>query len=396
MEVTITPPARSRILSIDLLRGTVMIIMALDHVRDYFHRDALLFDPTDLTQTNPLLFFTRWITHFCAPIFVFLAGTSAYLVGVRKGKNALSKFLLTRGIWLVFLEAVIVTFGWEFEIHTHTIILQTIWALGLSMIALSIMVQFPKVAILVISLLFIAGHNLLDGYHVQGQGLKAFGWSVINDPNFFQFGPISMFIAYPVLAWIGVMGAGYCFGQLYNGVSRERRKKILLWIGSLAILLFILLRFSNLYGDKSPWSHQSSFLFTIMSFLNCTKYPPSLLYILMTVGPAILFLAVTEGPLTKISNTISVFGRVPMFYYLLHIYLIHLLALGAAQFTGFKWSDMIYGSWIGSNPALHGYGFGLGIVYLVWIGITMLLFPLCRWYDKYKSAHRSYWWLSYL
>ena len=408
MEVTITPPARSRILSIDLLRGIVMIIMALDHVRDYFHRDAFIFDPTDLTQTNPALFFTRWITHFCAPVFVFLAGTSAYLVGVRKGKNALSKFLFTRGLWLVFLEAVVVTFGWEFAIHAHTIALQTIWALGVSMIVLSLLIRLPKTVILIISILIIAGHNALDNIHVSGQGADAILWSVIHDPNFFQSGSFSMIIAYPVLAWIGLMGAGYCFGQFYTNYSPERRKKILLWIGSLAIILFIIIRFSNLYGDRAPWSHQPSFIFTLMSFLNCTKYPPSLLYMLMTIGPAIIFLGlsktrevVLQSPIgrrvsIRISNIISTYGRVPMFYYLLHIYFIHLAALTAAQLSGYKWSDMVYGNWISFNPALRGYGFSLGFVYLVWIIITIILYPLCRWYDKYKSRHRDKWWLSYL
>ena len=373
-----------------------MIIMALDHVRDFFHKDAFLFDPTDLTKTNAPVFFTRWITHFCAPVFVFLAGTSAYIVGSKKGMTVLSKFLFTRGLWLIFIEIFIVTFGWQFEIHAHTIALQTIWALGVSMVALALLVRLPFAAILTISALLIAGHNAFDSFHIKGNSASALFWSMANDPGFFKYGNISFFIAYPVLAWIGVMGAGYCLGKLYVHVDAMQRKKMILWIGMICIAAFIILRFINIYGDKDHWTPQASPIFTLMSFLNCTKYPPSLLYLLMTIGPALVFLGISEKPLNRFRNVISTYGRVPMFYYLAHIYIIHLAAMLAASFTGYKWSDMVFPFWVTLNPPLHGYGFNLGIVYMIWAIVVIGLFPLCRWYDKYKSSHREKWWLSYL
>lgn len=396
MDKTIVPPLKERILAIDLLRGIVMIIMALDHVRDYFHKDAFFFDPSDLSKTNTALFFTRWITHFCAPVFVFLAGTSAYIVGSKKGSAALSKFLFTRGIWLIFLEVIVVNFGWQFEIHAHTILLQTIWALGVSMVALAFLVRLPYKLILVISLLFIAGHNALDTFHVKGNAANAFFWSVLNDPNFFQYTSASIYVAYPVLAWIGVMAAGYCFGKIYIDHDVAKRKPMLLWIGSICVVLFIFLRLSNVYGDKNPWGHQDSIIFTLISFLNCTKYPPSLLYLLMTIGPAIVFLGLSETPLNRFKRVVSTFGRVPMFYYLAHIYIIHLAAMLAVIISGYKWTVMIFPSWVTRNPALHGYGYSLGVVYIIWIMLVIALYPLCRWYDRYKAAHREKWWLSYL
>jgi len=355
-----------------------------------------MYDPTDLTQTNGFLFFTRWITHYCAPVFVFLAGTSAFLVAQRKGKKYVSKFLFTRGLWLIFLEVVVVTFGWHFDVHFHEIDLQTIWSLGCSMLVLSALVHLPKRVILVIALLFIAGHNLLDRIHVPGQGLDAVLWAMVNDEHFFQYHSVMLAVAYPVLCWIGVMAAGYCAGEIYTNYEPVRRRKILLILGSIAVLGFIIIRYSNLYGDPSPWSVQKSFSFTLMSFVNVTKYPPSLLYVLMTIGPALIFLALMENSKNWFSNIVSTYGRVPMFYYLIHIYLIHLVAMLAARLSGYKWSDMISPGWIAFNPPLHGYGFSLTVVYLVWIGIIIFLYPFCRWYDKYKSTHRHYWWLSYL
>ncbi|MEJ7821912.1 MAG: heparan-alpha-glucosaminide N-acetyltransferase domain-containing protein [Chitinophagaceae bacterium] len=384
-----------RITSIDLLRGIVMIIMALDHTRDYFNADAFLFDPTDLSKTNEWLFLTRWITHFCAPVFMFLSGTSAFFVGRRKNKNELAKFLLTRGLWLILLELTVVNFGWYFDLSFSNIDFNVIWALGAGMIVLAGLIYLPFIGIIIIGAILIGAHNLLDGVQVTGNTIQAFGWSLLHQTGEFKFFGRIFFVGYPILSWVGVMALGYCLGKLYNPfIEAVRRKKILIILGSAIIILFILLRAINIYGDPRPWSYHASAAFTFLSFINVFKYPPSLLYILITLGPAILFLAFAEKPLNRLSKMVSVFGRVPMFYYILHLYLIHALAEIAAYFTGFKWSDKTI--WMNANPELKGYGFSLGTTYLVWICIVILLYPLCKWYDRYKTAHKEKWWLSYL
>jgi uncharacterized membrane protein len=386
-----------RITSIDLLRGIVMIFMALDHIRDYFHADAFLYDPTDLTKTNVVLFFTRFITHYCAPVFVFLAGVSAFLVGTRKSKKELSVFLLTRGLWLVFLELIIINFGWFFNIQFPFIPLIVVWAIGIGMITLAGFLHLPFNIILACGLLIVFGHNALDGVHVTGGGIDAIVWSIIHEPGFFPVGERSLFVGYPVLPWIGVMLLGYCFGSFYKpGFDRVKREKILLYLGSGAILLFVIIRYINVYGDASHWSTQPTAVFTFLSFLNVSKYPPSLLYVLVTLGPAMLFLSFAEKIKGAVADAISVFGRVPMFYYLLHIYFIHVLAILAAVLTGYDASTMIFTRWINSSPELSGYGFNLGIVYLIWIGLVLALYPLCTWYDTYKINNKHKVWPSYL
>lgn len=390
---------KNRIQSIDLLRGLIIVIMALDHTRDFFHADAMVYDPTDLSKTNVALFITRWITHFCAPTFMFLAGTSAYLVGLRKTKKELSLFLLTRGFWLVLLELTVVNFGWTFNITLPFFALITIWALGISMMALSLLIFLPYRLMLLIGMAIIFGHNLLDNIHIAGKGIDAFLWSALHDP---KFGPDSfevlgrrVEIGYPVLSWIGVITAGYCFGYLYQPtIKPERRKKLLIYIGSGAIILFFILRATNVYGDARLWSSQSSTTFTILSFMNVTKYPPSLLYVLITLGIAILFLIVAERPTNSLGKAIIHIGRVPMFFYLLHIYLIHFFAMIAAKLTGYNWTEMV--SQVPLTPTPKGYGFPLFVVYLVWIVVVLVLYPLCKWYDNYKSTHKENWWLSYL
>jgi uncharacterized membrane protein len=387
-----------RITSIDLLRGAVMIIMALDHVREYFHADAYLYDPLDLNKTSVALFFTRWITHFCAPVFMFLAGTSAFLVGQKKTKKELSVFLLTRGIWLVLLELTVVNFGWNFDISFTNIYFIVIWALGISMIVLAGLIHLPYKLILLIGIIIVAGHNLLDSIHVAGNSLKAFGWALLHDSNFFNWNGKNVLIGYPVIPWIGIMALGYCLGALYTpNFSAEKRKKILLIIGTAAIALFILVRFMNGYGDRAHWSQQSTAFNTFLSFLKVTKYPPSLLYALVTLGPSIVFLALAENIKGSFSKIISVYGRVPMFYYLLHIFFIHMATMvAAAFFTDFSWKVWILKEPLWFTETLKGYGFSLGIVYLVWVGIVIGLYPLCRWYDRYKQNHKEKWWLSYL
>lgn len=389
---------KNRVASIDLLRGTVMIIMALDHVRDYFHSGAYIYDPLDLEKTSVVLFFTRWITHFCAPVFMFLAGTSAFFIGQRKTKAALSAFLVKRGLWLILLELTVIGFAWNFDITFNNIYFIVIWALGFSMIALAAIIHLPFKAILVLGIVLVAGHNLLDGVHVGGDGFPAFGWALLHDQRFFNWHGKNVLVAYPVIAWIGIISLGYCFGQLYTpAFSAERRKKILLQLGIGALIVFALVRFSNTYGDSAHWASQSRPFYTFLSFIKVTKYPPSLLYALMTLGPAILFLAFTEQANNAVSRVISVYGRVPFFYYLLHIFIIHLTTMIAAPlFTNFSWKVWILKEPLWFTETLKGYGYSLGVVYLVWAAIVIGVYPLCKWYDKYKTRHKEKWWLSYL
>ncbi len=392
-----TPLQISRIQSIDLLRGLVMIIMALDHVRDYFHADAFLYNPLDLDKTNVPLFLTRWITHFCAPVFVFLAGTSAFLVGTRKGKSELTSFLLTRGLWLIVLEFTIINFSWFFNPEFRLIALTVIWALAICMIILAGAIHIPFKAILILGLIFFVGHNFLDNVHVSGDGVGAVLWSLIHEQRVFEIGRFIVFVGYPILPWAGIMFLGYCTGALYKKeVEVSYRKKMLLQIGVAAIVMFVLLRAINIYGDPSPWTIQRNFIFDALSFINVTKYPPSLLYGLITLGPALIFLALTENISGKISGFVVSLGRVPMFYYIVHLYLIHLLAVVAAVVTGYHFNDMVFVTWVTDSPNLKGYGFDLGIVYIVWVATVLVLFPVCIWYDRYKIAHKEKWWLSYL
>ena len=387
-----------RITSIDFLRGTIMIIMALDHVRDYLFFGSFYFDPLDLTKTSGVLFFTRWITHFCAPIFMLLAGTSAYLMGQKKSKSELSVFLLKRGIWLVFLEMVVVNFGWNFNITFPMLFFITIWALGISMIVLAALIHLPKKLILILSILVIAGHNLLDNIHIAGNGLPAFGWSLIHNQQFFTWHHEFLLVGYPLVPLVAVMPLGYCLGQLFtSGYDTEKRRKILLTVGASAIVLFIALRYSNLYGDPVKWSEQKNAFFTFLSFIKVNKYPPSLLYLLMTLGSACLFLAFTEKLQNGVVKVVSVYGRVPMFYYLIHIYIIHLIAVIASALTpGQNWHIWLLKTPIWFTSDLKGYGFSLPVAYLVWIAIVVGLYPLCKRYDAYKQTHKEKWWLSYL
>jgi uncharacterized membrane protein len=388
----------SRVVSIDFLRGVVMIIMALDHVRDYFHRDAFLYSPTDLTQTNGILFFTRFITHYCAPVFVFLAGISAFLYGSKKTKRELSRYLVTRGIWLVLIELIVISLAQTFNPTYPMFNLQVIWAIGISMIVLSGLIHLNRIWILAIALLLIAGHNLLDQVHFTGNGSWAFVWALLHEPNVFVFGNIKVLVHYPLLPWIGVMALGYYFGELYRkNYDTEKRSRVLLFTGVSCIVLFVFLRFLNSYGDVSHWTFQKNVFFSLLSFLNVTKYPPSLLYVLITLGPGMIFLAFAEKPLILIQEKISVFGKVPFFYYVLHIFLIHFLAVAGAVLSGYRWSDMILKTRVNSTAELKGYGFNLMTVYVLWFAVILLLFPLCQWFAAYKTKYQSTkWWLPYL
>jgi uncharacterized membrane protein len=385
---------KTRIESLDLLKGLVMVIMALDHVRDYFHYSAFFFDPADPAQSTLPIFFTRYITNFCAPAFSLLAGLSAFLVGKRKSPSELSVFLISRGLWLVFVEVIIVSFGWKFDIQFRNIGLATIWQLGVSMIVLAVLIHLPYRIILAFSCIIILGHDMLDDIHFEGN----FIWALLHEPRQFQWMPGHMVrTAYPLVPWIGVMSLGYCCGKLYDGTfEAAKRKRILNLLGVGSLALFIALIIFNRYGNPSPWTYYSDAAKTTMSILNSNKYPPSLQYLLTTLGGTFLFLAHSEKLKGAAVKFFSVFGRVPFFFYIIHIYLIHLLAAFAAYFTGFGWKALVTEKFIIRVEALQGYGFNLLTVYFIWACIVIVLYPLCKRFDLYKRSHKEKWWLSYL
>jgi uncharacterized membrane protein len=324
--------ARPRLDFLDLLRGWIMVIMALDHVRDFFSHELFSFDPTNLEKTTFGFFFTRWITHFCAPVFCFLAGTGAFLSLTRgKSKHQVAYFLVTRGAWLVLLEVTVVGLSWTF--NPATLVEPgggVIWALGWSMIALAALIYLPLWALTTFAVVMIAGHNLLDPLVPAQFGRLSGLWNVLHEGGPFRILPkTTFFVAYPLVPWIGVMAAGFAFGTIVNRERRERQR-MTLWLGVGVTVAFLLLRAANVYGDPEAWSpHARGALFTFLSFLNLQKYPPSLLYLLMTLGPALIVLAIFDraGEPGRLQRPVLVFGRVPLFYYLLHLPLIHLLGL---------------------------------------------------------------------
>lgn len=387
----------TRIESIDILRGLVMIIMALDHTRDYFHYGAFFRDPTDLETTTPILFFTRFITHYCAPVFIFLAGTSAFLYGSKKTKPQLFRFLLTRGFWLIFLEIFLNNLLWKFDITYSVIILQIIWAIGVTFLMLSFLIFLNAKWLLLFGLILIAGHNALDGIVLEGHDFYSILWYALHQQNGVVIGGQLIVFAYPVLPWLGVMILGYCLGRLYlPDYNSEKRKQWLLKIGLASTVLFFLIRGINIYGDLQPWSVQETTTKTILSFFKVTKYPPSLSYLLITLGPALLFLFAIETVKNKITDFMIVFGRVPLFYYFLHIFVIHVLAIIGILIFGGNWKHMIITQGGFNNPTLKDYGYALPVVYLVWIAIITLLYFPCKTYMIYKAKNRNKWWLSYL
>lgn len=377
-----------------------MVIMALDHVRDYTNVGYVLIDPTNLQTTTPFLFFTRWITHFCAPVFVFLAGTSAYLYGSKKNsKEVLAKFLLSRGLWLVFIELTVVNFGWTFDVGFSVNIFQVIWAIGICMILLSGLIYLPKKILISLGAIIVFGHNLLDPIQMQGTEFSSLLWYLTHQFSIQMVNNTGnmLYMAYPFLPWLGIIILGYSFGQFYeNGADPTLRKKWLLRFGIAAVVLFALLRFVNIYGDLVPWSQQDELPMTIVSFFNLTKYPPSLLYILMTLGPAMLFLYTIESVENGVTRSLLVFGRVPFLFYIIHIYLIHLIGLIGLIIQGENWRELIFTPSFFINGYLVDKGFGLGVTYAVWLAVILLLFPVCNAYMRYKANNREKWWLSYL
>jgi uncharacterized membrane protein len=319
---------------------------------------------------------------------------SAFQAGKRRTIPELSIFLFTRGLWLVFLELTVINFGWYFDIQFRSPTLAVIWALGISMVVLAILVHLPRRIILIISLLLIFGHNLLDGIHYKGDVL----WAILHDGGLFSYANgYHLVVVYPIIPWVAVMPLGYCMGALYDkGFNTARRRKILVVTGVSAIALFLVLDGMHAYGDPGTWKPYDTTAKTVMSFLNPRKYPPSLLFLCMTLGPSMIFLAVTERVRGPIVTFFSTFGRVPFFYYILHIYLIHLVAMVFAQLTGFGWRAMVLQDWLSEVPALRGYGFDLWVTYMVWALVILALYPVCRAFDAYKMRHRDRKWLSYL
>jgi uncharacterized membrane protein len=385
---------RSRIDSVDLLRGIIMIIMALDHVRDYF--GDLTVSPTNLGTTTPGLFFTRWITHICAPVFFLLTGTGAFLALRRMSKGELSRYLITRGFWLIVVEITLARFLWQFNLDYQLTMLTVLWALGWAMVVLGLLVHLPLWAVAVFGLVLIGGHNLLDRVQAASLGSLAPLWNVLHVPGILLNEPGRIiFLAYPLIPWIGVTAVGYALGTVFSW-EPGRRRAFLVGAGLAAIAGFVLLRWLNRYGDPAPWIVGDS-TYTLLSFLNTSKYPPSLIFLLMTLGPACLLLALFDRGTPRVLQPALIFGRVPFFYYLSHILLMHIVAVIASLIR--------YGQihWMFESPTLDrfpitqppGWPLGLPAVYLIWIGVVIALYPFCRWFAGVRARRREKW-LSYL
>lgn len=390
------PVARTRVQAVDVLRGLVIVLMAIDHTRDFVHAPAMAFPPEDLTQATAATFLTRWITHFCAPGFMLCAGIGAYL-RLRRGTIAeLSRFLWTRGLWLILLEFTIVRTGFFFRLIEAPFLLLVFWALGMSMIALAALIRLPRRVILAISVAMMAGHNLLDGVTPRQLGPAGWVWQVLHVQGLLSVSPL-VIVAYPLIPWIGVMAAGFCLGRVYD-LPTDHRRRLLMRLGVALTLGFVVVRALNGYGDPRPWAVQGEPLFTVLSFLNATKYPPSLAFLLMTLGPALLFLAWTDRLRVAERNPLLVFGRVPLFFFVVHIPVIHAAAIamnavryGAAPFLFLPPPTL--GTPRDAFPA--DYGWDLGVVYAVWIAVVASLYAVCLSYMRLKARRRD-WWLSYL
>lgn len=388
-----------RMSSIDTLRGLVIALMALDHVRD-FVMVASVQDPTSNPTTGPLLFATRWITHFCAPTFVFLAGTSAGLMSSRKTPAELASFLLTRGLWLVALEVFVISITWSFaptgvaEFGGRTYIaLQVIWAIGASMVVLAVAQFLGRHACLAIGAAILLGHNLLDPVWpaASSDGSTAPLWAVLHSRQVYEVGTFRINFAYPLLPWTGVMLLGFGTAGLFELPEKIRRER-LVRIGTAFILAFVLIRSANVFGDPQPWSSDSSnTAATVMSFLGTSKYPPSLLFILMTLGPAAIACAYVERLYAPIRNALATLGRAPLAFYIAHLYLIHGVAILLGVTQGFAAQQLL------THYRFFPTGFGVSLtgVYLIWIVVVAVLYPLCRWVAALK-ARRQDWWLSYV
>lgn len=371
--------------SLDLLRGLAMVIMALDHARDFFN--PLPYLATNLDRTTLALFLTRWSSHFCAPVFIFLAGTSVYLFQQRYGKSKFetARYLAIRGLWLIFLELTIVRISWYFDLSFNLFVFQVIWAIGFSMIVLAVLVYLPMAWIAGFGLAVVAGHNLFDGVRIPVASLAGKLWIFLHAPGVFRTdGGTWLRVAYPLVPWFGVIALGYTFGSIVK-MDREQRSRWVVRIGLAAIALFAALRLSNFYGDPRPWTIHSTPLLTALSFINTTKYPPSLLFVLMTLGPSILFLSWANASNYRLGRALAMIGRVPLFFYLIHIPILHLLAVFIAYFSG-EDVGWMFDNFMRGKP--RGYAMGLPMTYFAWISVVAFTYPICKQYERLRSSHR--------
>lgn len=386
----------SRINSIDFMRGLVIVIMAIDHIRDLLHTTSLTNDPLDLATTSPALFMTRWITHLCAPVFVFLAGVSAWLT--LKDQNDILKtkrFLRSRGLWLIFLEISVIGFGIWFDIYFRTFLFQVIFAIGAGFFILSFLLKIPAKTLGVLGLCIIVFHNLAPLVKTDKETPLGFIWTLLFDRGFFKLGENrGLMIAYPVIPWLGILLFGFGFGKVFT-LDKVKRSKTLLIAGVTAFVIFIVLRFFNLYGDAKHWSFQNSSLHTFFSFINVTKYPPSLLYTSITLSLMFFVLWLADNKDSWFTRIFAVYGRVPLFFYILHWYFIHISMFVMLIIQGIQWKDMPFGVMNFGRPA-SGVGIELPYIYVYWICLVTCLYPLCAWYGKYKAANRQIKWLKYL
>ena len=388
-----------RLSGVDMLRGLAIVIMAIDHVRDYFMLGGEL-DPTTNPEIGAALFFTRWITHFCAPVFVLLAGTSAGLMTTRRTSSELGAFLFTRGVWLILIECTVVALAWSFAPRgvaqaggAIVVPLGVIWVIGVSMVVLAFAQRLGQRACLVIGAVMILGHNALDPIWPVTRGVFDAGpplWVALHSQMAIVFGPVLIAVVYPLVPWPGVMLLGYGTARLFQE-SPEKRDARLIARGMAATAAFVALRLAGLYGDPNPWRAQATALATIIDFLNVTKYPPSLLFLLMTLGPAAMLCATAERVVDAVKRPLIVFGRVPFAFYVAHLYLIHALAVAFGASLGYDARQFLTFSFFFPQ----GYGVGLAGVYVVWLLVIVALYPLCRWVAAVKARRRE-WWLSYL
>ncbi|MCW3465346.1 DUF1624 domain-containing protein [Chitinophaga nivalis] len=391
----------NRIASLDILRGLVMILMTLDHVRDFFHETALKADPMDPAGTTLALYFTRWMTHFCAPAFVLLAGVSAYLGAQFRPPKEAALLLIKRGIWLIIAEILIVTLGISFDPFYRTIILQVIWAIGWSMILLGLLIRTSFRVILVTGIILVAGHNLLDMAQLPDRSTATgIAWQVLLTSPGTQYAWDTIHrinVIYAILPWTGIMLLGYCLGVFYKkGADPENRKWILLYTGTALTVLFVILRVINVYGNPTPWHPQQGWTRDVLAFLNTSKYPPSLQYTCMTLGPVLLALLLLEKARSPWARWVAVFGSVPFFYYVLHFFVLHACLAIVYLLAGYPVAAYY-------NPAMYlpfcfrpiNFGYSLPVVYLIWISAVIALYFPTRWFARYKQSHRQ-WWLKYV
>lgn len=393
-----TANTAKRIAAIDVLRGIIMVVMALDHTRDFFHKDALTADPLNAATTNIVLYGTRWITHFCAPGFVFLSGVSAWLQHQRKTTKQLSIFLITRGLWLIVFDLVVMSLIFTADIHYSLFILETLWSIGTGMVILGLMIYLPFNAILIIGLLIVFGHNLINIAEANRTAPVPLWWNMLHQPGFKPLGSgHNLFVFYPMLPWAGLMLLGYCCGKLFTHSTEAKRNRALLLTGFAAIMLLVVLRFINIYGDPLIWKKQPTAMQTFFAFMNVQKYPPSLLFMCGTIGPLLIALALIKNTAAGVAQKISVFGRVPLFYFAVHFFILHTAQIITYLLSGHTVAEGLKGS-----PAslfkfsAPGEGYSLAVVYVIWFAVVLLMYPICKAYDTYKTVHKQKWWLSYL